>query len=246
MKEKEPVVEMEHIDPIPFDMNEHGTRVRRQANSCREGDNQHVLFALDTSGSITMGDYTTMKNTVADLTAIFCEDIEVAVLTFNHELHLEFCFNCYEGNDVGRINAMNAIRNLKHRQGWTHTAGAAKCICNSLLKPNCGIEITDKTCVDVIFITDGASNDPNLEICDEVKCLHNNFLRLNTYSLGIGNYNDPSMKKELECIHNSDNQMSMFWYDSFAEFDSAVKDIANNGLYGKTCWGTNKHQPGRK
>ena len=235
---------MKHLDPIPFELKKHGTRVRRQANSCRKGDKQHVLFALDTSGSIDGGDFTEMKNTIANLVEIFCNDIKVAVVTFNHKLHLEFCFNEYEGNDAGRSKAIKAIRNLEHREGLTHTAKAVWIICTSLLSPGCGVEHTDKTCVDVIFVTDGASNDPDLEVCDEVKCLHDNFLRVNTYALGIGSYRKPLMKKEIECIHNSDNQMSMFWYDSFFKFYRAVNDIKNWGLYGETCWETNKPKRG--
>ena len=234
----EKVSDMKHDNPIPFILKEHGHRFKRQVNKCNPGDKQHVLFVLDTSGSIKSHNFNKMKKAVGDLTALFCSNIEVAVLTFNHEFHLEFCFNCFGSNDSGRIQAYRAINNIDYRSGWTHTGGAAKCVCNKLLDKSCGIEFADDTCVDVIFITDGASNDPSLEICDEVKCLHDHLLKLNTYSLGIGSYNNPIYENELKCIQNSDNDMSMFWFESFDEFSEAVEDLFNNGLYGETCWGT--------
>ncbi|XP_064402099.1 uncharacterized protein LOC135347910 isoform X2 [Halichondria panicea] len=222
-----------HHDPVPrpFSVSEDGHRFRRQTNKCDPNDNQHVLFVLDTSGSIPMDTFRRMTDVVADLTTLFCKPIEVAVLTFSHKFFLEFCFNCFETDIFGRIKAAEAIRNIPYRGnvagkvGYTATGGAAKCVCDQLLDSSCGVEFADNTCVDVVFITDGYSNDNNFEICDEVKCLHDHFLNLNTYSLGVGNYDTPSARSELKCIQDSSNDQSLFTFETFEEFFDQLKEV---------------------
>jgi hypothetical protein len=68
-------------DAIPFNLMEHGPRYRRQS-SC---EIQHVLFVLDTSGSIGQADFTTITNVLANLTDLFCDGVRIAVMTFDHE-----------------------------------------------------------------------------------------------------------------------------------------------------------------
>ena len=219
--------DIKHHAPIPFSVSEHGHRFRRQTNKCDPNDNQHVLFVLDTSGSISRDTFRQMTGAVADLTSLFCKPIEVAVLTFSHQFYLEFCFNCFETDIWGRIKAIKAIREIPYRGqgGYTATGGAAKCVCEKLLNTSCGVEFADNTCVDVVFITDGQSNDRNFEICDEVKCLHDHLLKLNTYSLGIGRFNTPSARMELKCIQNSSNDQSLFTFETFKEFIKQLKKV---------------------
>ena len=154
-----------HHNPLPFNIAEDGHRLRRQVRQCGATDKQHVLFMLDTSGSIGSAEFERVKEAVSNLTLLFCREIEVAVLTFNHEFHLEFCFNCYHEQDT--LGPYTAIRNIQYRGGLTYTAGATKCACESLLGPSCGIEYASDTCVDIIYITDGKSNDRNLNVCKE-------------------------------------------------------------------------------
>ena len=210
-------------NPLPFDRNEHGHRFRRQTNKCQAKDTQHVLFLLDTSGSIGSKSFKNMTSTVANLTALFCKPIKVGVLTFNHEFNLEFCFNCFKTDYQGRFYAREAIRNIPYRRGRTHTAGAVRCVCDKILQPDCGLEFVDDTCIDVIVITDGWSNDPHRDICHEVECLHNHSLNVNTYSLGINNYD----RSELGCIQDSSNSFSVFEYKSFDEFYASISNITD-------------------
>ena len=208
-------------DPLPFDRNEHGHRFRRQTNKCQAKDTQHVLFVLDTSGSIGRKSFKNMTSTVANLTALFCKPIKVGVLTFNREFNLEFCFNCFKTDILGRFYARQTIRDIPYRGGATHTAGAVRCVCDKILQPDCGLEFSDDSCVDVVLITDGQSNDPQRDICSEVDCLHSHRLKVNTYSLGINNYN----VNELNCIQESSNSFSVFEYESFDDFYASVLNI---------------------
>ena len=136
-------------------------------------------------------------------------------------MNLDFCFNCYSSN---KVLAAQAILDATYQRGGTNTGAAAKCICSHLLHPNCGISV-DPNCLDVIFITDGKSNDRSLEICDEVACLHNRY-GVNTYAVGIksgssGSY-DPA---ELNCISDQSDMLSQFEYMDFDDFDRSITEI---------------------
>ena len=105
----------------------------------------------------------------------------------------------------------------------TYTGGAAKCACDKLLNPECGLH-PDANCIDVVFITDGKSNDPRLEVCDEVSCLHEQHPNgVHTHSIGIGNAN----QAELDCIEHASNTSSAFNFNSFEEFVGAIREIIN-------------------
>ena len=139
---------------------------------------------------------------MGNIAVLFCNQVHVAVMTFNHAFHLEFCFNCYENDLAGRKNLSQAIKNITYREGHTYTAGAARCACMDLLQESCGLP-QETECLGVVFITDGQSNDPFLQICEEVRCLHNR--SLNTYAIGVGNFN----YDEIQCIQNS-TEISIF------------------------------------
>lgn len=208
--------------PQQFNMQKHGRRLRRQASpSCHEDPSatKYVLFLLDTSGSIGENDFTKAKIALSNLIKLFCKPIQVAVLSFNHEYKLEFCFNCHENDNNGRYKTATAIRDIEYRSGFTHTGGAAKCVCDQVLHPSCGLP-SKADCIDVVFITDGKSNDPSREICNEVQCLHNR-KGVNTYAIGINNYNED----ELECIAKTSNLLNIFKFRDFLAFAEALKQL---------------------
>ena len=78
------------------------------------------------------------------------------------------------------------------------------------------------TCTDVVYITDGNSNDPTLQVCDEVNCLHNHLNGVNTYAIGIGDNVDQA---EIDCIAQSSDIFSTFRFDNFGEFEAAIWNI---------------------
>ena len=219
---REEVVTLD-VDPIPFKWSEHHKRFRRK-NSC-SGQNQYVLFLLDTSDSIWRSNFMKMTRAVATLSTLFCKPAQIAVMTFSHTFKLEFCFNCFDSSDHNsRAARFNRIENIPYRRGATRTGGAARCVCDELLDPSCGLP-SNASCIDVIFITDGHSNDPSLEICDEVKCIHDHteYITINTHSIGIASANPA----ELECIEKTDGVNSAFEYDNFDDFKQSIDDIIN-------------------
>ena len=147
-------------------------------------------------------------------------------MTFDHEYYVEFCFDCFENTCGGRADTFNSIISINYDRNdgiqYTHTAGAAQCVCDFMLSNTCGL-VPTASCIDVVFITDGRSNDPNHDVCSEIRCLHNRF-GVNTFAIGIGNAYMP----ELECIvdHNvGPGQFHLFNFLSFDDFHGKILEI---------------------
>lgn len=223
-------------DPVTFEWGEHGHRFRRQAFSntreCHPDGTQHILFMLDTSGSIGATNFHTMTSQLGLLVRLVCKPVKIAVVTFNHNYHVEFCFNCFDNTCTGRLSTYIAMSNITYQGGWTHTGGAAKCACDVILNETCGVDRT-ASCIDVVLITDGHSNDPSREVCREIQCLHTRF-GVNTYAIGIGNRVNQA---ELNCIHNTSNVMSIFSYNSFNYFSTSLNETIKrlNSTTNYTC-----------
>ena len=221
----------------------HQFRQRRQIDFCEDSNvKRSVLFVLDTSGSIGRQTFQRMTAALSSLTPFFCKPVQFALMTFNHRRWLEFCFNCFENTLAGRIAAGEAIANATYRAGYTHSGEAARCVCNELINiQKCGL--FQSSCIDVVFITDGQSNGP-LDVCEEVKCLHNNqFRTINTYAIGIKNYREA----EIQCISKYSSSETVFSFESFNQFQeyinnvtTALTDPVNFGKY--DCINRNQDQ----
>ena len=199
----------------------HRFRQQRQTDICKDSSvKRSVLFVLDTSGSIGRQSFERMTAALSNLTSFFCYPVQFALMTFNHRRWLEFCFNCFENTLAGRIAAGQAIANATYRSGATHSGKAARCVCNELINiQKCGL--FQSSCIDVVFITDGHSNGP-LEVCQEVKCLHNNQYRtINTYAIGINNYD----RAEIQCISKYSSKETVFSFESFDKFQQYLNNV---------------------
>ena len=79
----------------------------------------------------------------------------------------------------------------------------------------------------MVFITDGKSNDPNLEICNEIRCLHRQ-VGIDTYAIGINSgagFSPSYNRTELDCITNNSDLISAFEFESFVAFERAIESI---------------------
>ena len=128
----------------------------------------HIVFVLDSSGSIGSPNYQRMLKTVARLTAVSCHEPKFALLTSSN-LNLEFCFDCFSNDDFGRTATLQAIMNAEYQGGSTKTGEAVRCVCDFILDARCGTT-ADPNCLDVVLITDGQSNGA-LDPCNVVSCL---------------------------------------------------------------------------
>ena len=214
--------------PIPFDWFEHGPHFRQRRQAQCNNRVQNVLFVLDTSGSIGQTQFDRVKNALGKLTPLFCKQVQFALITFSSYVNLEFCFDCFQNTYQGRADAQAAIRSAPYRGGSTRTAGTARCICEDLIHSSCGIDPSlSPTCLDVVFITDGKSNDPSLDVCQEVRCLHNRY-GVNTYAIGINSgsgFQQSYNQAELECIDHYSDSISAFQFESFSDFEDSITNI---------------------
>ena len=205
---------------ISFNWNTHGSHfLRRWQTRCSDEEYQHVLFVLDSSGSIKRKEFNDVKQALAELVPLFCKRIKTALVNFSSDIKLEYCFDCFTNTVDGRNKTQEAIINAEYLGQCTNTGATARCICENILKPSCGISATPN-CLDVVFITDGRSNDPKLEVCEEIKCLHNQ-TGITTYAIGIGRYD----RQELECIANNTDKFRMFEYETFQEFKQSIDEV---------------------
>ena len=198
-------------------------RQRRQDPSkrCTTTSNHHILFVLDSSGSIGPTNYQRMLKTVARVTAVSCREPKFALLTFSSNLKLEFCFDCFSSTDVGRTRTVQAILNAEYQSGITKTGEAVRCVCDFILDAQCGTT-ADPNCLDVVLITDGQSNGA-LDPCNEVSCL-TNLDGVNTYAIGIG---QNVKQTEIDCLAHSSDVIGQFDYDSFDEFEQAINTMVD-------------------
>ena len=191
-------------------------------DKCTPNKTRYILFMLDTSASISTDEFEKMTHQLSRLAFYLCGAIKVAVMTFNHEYSVEFCFDCFESSCEGRRGIRDAMRNTTHRGGYTYTAGAAQCACNFMLSTGCGF-VEQDACIDVVIITDGQSNDPYLDVCNEITCMQNKTLfpdaQVNVFVFGISN--DINMK-ELECLSSlsiTPREEHIFNFDDFDTFE---------------------------
>ena len=250
------------VDPIPFHLIKHGTRYRYRRQSsdvnCQPDGTRHVLFILDTSGSIGRTDFNRMTSALSTLVHHFCRPTKFAVMTFSHEHFIEFCFNCFNNDCNGRDDARDAMRNVRYRGGMTHTGEATQCACDSLLTSRCAFpDMTSfngpgAVCLDVIYITDGHSNGPQ-NVCEKVQCLYdfeldergnaNNLFHLNVFAIGIDNYDITELNcitRTLGPVNNYTNRKNTaFTFQNFTLFEMAINGIGqsfDNPINDQTCF----------
>lgn len=216
-------LEPEPDNPIPFDMLKHGHRYRRD-NHRECSESQHILIVLDTSGSIGVSNFREMTASLSCLVPLFCNPIQVGVITFSRNYFLEFCFDCFDNTCEGRNATANAIRAIPYRGGMTYTGGVVRCVNELLtnqLQQTCNFDIDDGDthCLDVVFITDGYSNGP-IDVCQEINNsrLHNDS-KIEVHAIGIGNSVNMA---EIDCL--SKGHESIF-YEKFDDFIKGLKGI---------------------
>ena len=193
---------------------------RRRRQTCSNGDIRHVLFIVDTSGSIGATTFNKVRDLLANISEKLCDHLRVAMMTYSHNINLEFCFNCH----TDRRDIFNAIKRVRYRGGLTHTTDATKCACDTLLTPRCGLpkgRYTPNT--DIVYLTDGHHNGPcKNNLANEVKCFHNQ-RNINTFAIAIGNAALATVEA-LENPHDTGDS-HIFNVDDFVELEKVFKLI---------------------
>ena len=188
-----------------------------------------MVFVLDTSGSIGQANFEKMTSAISKFVPLFCDNLKVAIVSYSHDINLEFCFNCHNLcpsclADWNRLNS--SIQGIRYRGGLTHTGTATRCVQDYILNPSlgCGAD-TSSDCLDVIYIIDGHSNGPlrHPATCNEVTCLKNDPTwcgKVNTYAIAIGSGVN---RREIECMTQS-NEDSVFNVVDFEDLERLVNN----------------------
>ena len=202
-----------------------------------------MVFVLDTSGSIGPANFQKMTNAISNFVPLLCDNIKIAIISYSDDIHVEFCFNCYNlcndtDNCWDRWKARNTIRGIQYRGGLTHTGVASRCVYDYILDPSsgCGADVSSN-CLDIIYVTDGHSNGPlrHPQTCEEATCLRNHPTwcgKVNTYAIAIGSGVN---RNEINCITQNDED-SVFNVDDFEQFNNLIRKTTDKlFMSGESC-----------
>lgn len=192
--------------------------VHRKKRQCTGAATRYVLFILDTSGSIGRTNFNAVKSIIAAISSKLCDHLKVALITYNSEINLEFCFKCYGK----RQDIYNAVMNTQYRGGTTHTHDAVKCACQTMLSAACGIpKGLKQDNIDVVILTDGWHNGPcKSQLRNALGCLHGRS-NINTFGIGIGTVNADAVNALVD-VHDGNH---IFRVASFAHLKELLKII---------------------
>ena len=169
-----------------------------------------------------------MTDAIAQFVPLLCNDMKIAIISYSHNINIEFCFNCHNLCETCADRSIigDAIKGIEYRAGWTHTGVASRCVSDYILDPSsgCGADVSSN-CLDIIYVTDGKSNGPLRypQTCEEATCLRNHPTwcgKVNTYAIAIGSGVN---RNEINCITQNDED-SVFNVDSFSQFNQLFKN----------------------
>lgn len=185
-------------------------------SSNSDDTHRYILFVLDISGSINKSNFNDLKANLYLLLQLLCNETKVAVMTFSHLYYIEFNFTSFSRHTPTAI-IKDAICGINYRGGGrTHTAGAVQCVCKNFLQ--------NAMHINVVFITDGKSNDPKRNISCEINCLHNRS-DVDTYAFGItDNVNENELCGIAKNSITSDNVFPKLFKDVVEEIRMTVSD----------------------
>ena len=180
---------------------------------------QHVLFLIDTSGSIRRSRFCRVNCAIANLVTWFCKPVSFAVMTFSDSFHKEFCFDAYSNECSGRLSAKTAIKNIGYRDGLTFTGRAIKCAFREMIDGDCGFS-GSYDCLTIVIVTDGNSNGPS-DTCAVARRYRDMHPGVKMYSIGIGNVD----RQELECLASEPSSQHLFQHPDFDSFLMELDDL---------------------
>ena len=208
---------------MPFDMDKELSQIKAHRQK-RQGTNKkdkYVLYILDSSGSIGVTNFTNMTNVMAEFSLFYCSGTKIAAMSYSDTVHKNYCFNNDQTNTFKRYKAIKSISFLNRT---TASGDAIQCACDYMLNSPCGFpRISGQNApeVDVIFITDGRSNQGK-NVCKAAECW-SSFYNIKVFPIGIGN---EAHYRELDCIKgNTVNGISSFCLRDHAELVTLLADV---------------------
>ena len=186
--------------------------------------NRSVLFVLDSSSHVGEFNFNLATNAVGELTKHMCGDIKVAVMKFNSQVYLDFCFECGSEN---RYNLREFISNnvTYEFNGESADMNYTLTDFSDAFSEECG-DHSNIDCVDIVLVID-AQSLPSGMCVNEMNSLKR-LLPLQdsicnksrVFAVGIGSDMDTV---GLKCLADSvKGEDTIFTFDSYLEFKTAV------------------------
>ena len=207
--------------PNSFDFDRHLSAItaHRNKRAANNNNKRYVLFMLDSSGSITSEQFTTMKDVLSDLLILFCGNIKFGVMSYGAKIERNICFKCDQSNRQWLKDAMQSIK--YHKGSSTRSGDAIRCACEYMLTRNCGYYGEEDSITDVIVLTDGHSNSGE-NVCTAAKNISDG---INVVSIGVGDNIDYD---ELECIEGDNNPSPhIFDVENFDGLNTLKTEVMN-------------------
>lgn len=203
-------------------------RQRRQVDSTTP---RYVLFILDSSGSIGSDNFNKVLNATRHLALYFCNP-HYAVLSYSSQIYREVCFDC----NLNHVEIYNQMKNIPFINGRTASGDALECACNYMFTRKCGFNPKEDSIVDLIFLTDGHSNE-GVDVCKASKCLfqvekkETHDIGIEVFSIGIG---DNVNWDEINCIskgHHKTSGGELLHINDLDELQELVDKIIDQGSH---------------
>ncbi|XP_042071716.1 integrin alpha-M isoform X1 [Haplochromis burtoni] len=167
-----------------------------------------IAFLLDGSGSVSSGDFQTMKKFVKDLIQSFLSiDAQFSVSQFSRSPQVHFYFKKFSSSG----SVATDIDGISQHRGATFTAKAIKHLVENVFTSHRRSRPDVKKVL--IVITDGESNDRS-DLGGSVQLAKNkNIVR---FAIGVGNaFTEQKAKRELDTIASSPSDKHVFQVKNF-------------------------------
>lgn len=183
----------------------------------------HIMFVLDSSGSIDLGDYEIMKGFVANviLSLNATEESRIGVINFSNSAKL--VIHLTAARDLNGL--ANQVRGIAYIGGGTNTDLALDLMMENLRLAH------DHGAIPIgILLTDGQSNQPSLTL-EAAARVHN--AGISMYTFGIGSTNPD----ELQAIASKPLSDYSFYISTFraADFDQRVFLLTKQACSSEYC-----------
>ena len=174
-----------------------------------------LVFVLDASTSIELGNFILMKEFVASVVEAFDvgqDAVRVGIVTYSSDSKIEFDLEAY----TDKAELLDAIRNTEYLMGKTNSAAALRTMSQVFTEQGRGGQGVPEI---GIFMTDGKSQDAagTARAADEVHAQ-----KLTVFSIGM---TDNINKEEVERIGTDPDCVHVYYLKSFLDVTHFARQI---------------------
>ena len=189
---------------------------------------RNIIFAVDSSGSITRNEHSRALQILGTFSHLFCGYISVGMVSFSTHIELELCPTCLRNTNQAtyRQDIFNRITSARFHGGLTSTGETVKCLADHIL-PSSGCRVLNKP-TQVVFFTDGKHNGC-LNTRKQMEALVKKYPTLETYAIGMGPNIRSSGVAELQGPNDPFNIFNVKDVDELERLMNVILGLIYNG-----------------